>query len=266
MNNQCDIAKSLLATKHFQLDVIMYGLETLDIFTVMFNQQAVRNAATVLLKAENRNTLVYHIYTKEKNLDYTRLYDNLIFLEHPRIKHISLKGVLKNGECKLLPVQRLSIPRAFLTAHGKRKSTEPLGMIKSFNSCATPKKKVKLAGTNRGIDADLLDEPNATKEQHELLFLDSIRSVDDIASSSNGCDASFINSSAIEPEEKVIGVSQTGQTDPLDESITTANMNREFLSLIQNIVKSGRKIIMDGVDFQTNQSGMTAKIKQIRID
>ena len=47
-----------------------------------------------LLKVENGNTLVYHIFKKDRNLDYARLYDYLVFMENPRIKKIQLKGIL----------------------------------------------------------------------------------------------------------------------------------------------------------------------------
>jgi hypothetical protein len=82
-------------------------------------------------------------------LEYSRLYDLLVFVDQPRIKKIQLKAVPERGDFTLLTIPYLTIPKAFFLAHGKRKFTEQLSSTHSFNIFASPGKKQKLS--QRGV-------------------------------------------------------------------------------------------------------------------
>ena len=145
--NQEPTALVPASTSYFQIDLVLYGKSYFDLTSIFYSYQAVKNLARLVMKSENGNQFVFHLLKNDRNLEYLRLYDMLVFVDQPRIKKIQLKAVPEKGEFTLLLIPYLTIPKAFFLAHGKRKFTEQLSSTRSFNVFASHSKKQKLSAT-----------------------------------------------------------------------------------------------------------------------
>jgi hypothetical protein len=79
-------------TTSFQIELVIYGYKEFDSTQIFHSYQAVKNYANFVLKSRNRNQMVFDLIPK---ITFSKLYESLVFVRHPRIKKLQLKAVPK---------------------------------------------------------------------------------------------------------------------------------------------------------------------------
>src|SRR6478736_2665765 len=93
-----------------------------DLNSLIYNDQALINRATIIHKGINNYTHTYQVF-KRANTSYSKIYSQLVFTKQLNVKKIHLAAVDSTGNARELLVHYHELA-AFLANHGKRSAYE----------------------------------------------------------------------------------------------------------------------------------------------